>query len=122
MLRHEGKLTGLAAYGEPKLAAEMAAQFRFTQDGLIETDFANWAAMREKFLAICQGHDRETIAASIQKVAEDFTLQSVRWWLEAHRRQEARARGRAVRQRAAQPAARRDAAARRGVYLSRDGR
>ena len=29
MLRHEGKLTGLAAYGEPKLADEMAAQFRF---------------------------------------------------------------------------------------------
>jgi carbamoyltransferase len=81
MLRHEGKLTGLAAYGEPKLASQMAAQFRFTSDGLIETDFRNWAAMREKFLGICRGHDRETIAASIQKVAEDFTLQSVGWWL-----------------------------------------
>ena len=82
MLRHEGKLTGLSAYGEPKLAEEMAACFRFnSNDGLIETDFGNWAAMREKFLAICQGHDRETIAASIQKVAEDFTLKSVRWWL-----------------------------------------
>src|SRR6185503_7773241 len=56
--------------------------FRFNDsDGLIETDFRNWFAMREKFLAICQGHDRETIAASIQKVAEDFTVQSVRWWL-----------------------------------------
>ena len=82
MLRHEGKLTGLAAYGEPKLSDEMAAQFRFnTKSGLIETDFRNWSAMRETFLAICQGHDRETIAASIQKVAEDFTVQSVRWWL-----------------------------------------
>jgi carbamoyltransferase len=82
MLRHEGKLTGLAAYGEPKLAGEMAAQFRFNgSNGLIETDFRNWFAMRERFLAICQGHDRETIAASIQKVAEDFTVQSVRWWL-----------------------------------------
>jgi carbamoyltransferase len=81
MLRHEGKLTGLAAYGEPKIADAMAAQFRFTRDGLIETDFRNWKEMREKFLALCQGHDRETIAASIQKVAEDFTLQSVRWWL-----------------------------------------
>jgi carbamoyltransferase len=81
MLRHEGKLTGLAAYGEPKLAPEMAAQFRFDEtSGLIETDFANWAAMREKFLAICKGHDRETIAASIQTVAEDFSLQSVRYW------------------------------------------
>jgi carbamoyltransferase len=81
MLRHEGKLTGLAAYGEPKLADAMAACFRFTADGLIETDFGNWQAMCEKVLAICRGHDRETIAASIQKVAEDFTLQSVRWWL-----------------------------------------
>ena len=83
MLRHEGKLTGLAAYGEPKLADEMAAQFRFDdRTGLIETDFRNWSAMREKFLALCKGHDRETIAASIQKVAEDFTVQSVRHWLE----------------------------------------
>jgi carbamoyltransferase len=82
MLRHEGKLTGLSAYGEPKLADAMAACFRFNgNDGLIETDFRNWAAMREKFLAICKGHDRETIAASIQKVAEEFTVQSVRWWL-----------------------------------------
>jgi carbamoyltransferase len=82
MLRHEGKLTGLAAYGEPKLADEMAAQFRFNNEsGLIETDFRNWFAMREKFLSVCAGHDRETIAASIQKVAEDFTLASVRWWL-----------------------------------------
>jgi len=61
----------------------MAAQFRFNEnDGLIETDFRNWSAMRQRFLAICQGHDRETIAASIQKVAEDFTVQSVRWWLQ----------------------------------------
>ena len=82
MLRHEGKLTGLAAYGTPKLADEMAAQFRFNdRDGLIETDFRDWTAMQEKILAICQGHDRETIAASIQKVAEDFSVQSVRWWL-----------------------------------------
>ena len=85
MLRHEGKLTGLAAYGEPKIAADMAACFRFTQDGLIETDFSNWEAMSGKFAAICRGHDRETIAASIQKVVEDFTLQSVRWWLETTR-------------------------------------
>src|SRR4051812_16514253 len=82
MLRHEGKLTGLAAYGEPRLAPEMAAQFRFNNDsGLIETDFKNWFAMRQKFLGLCQGHDRETIAASIQKVAEDFTVRSVGWWL-----------------------------------------
>ena len=81
MWRHEGKLTGLSAYGEPKLAERMAACFRFTKDGLIESDFRHWTDMREAILGICQGHDRETVAASIQKVAEDLTLQSVRFWL-----------------------------------------
>src|SRR5205085_5404328 len=48
MLRHEGKLTGLSAYGEPKLADAMAAQFRFNQnDGLIESDFSNWERSEE---------------------------------------------------------------------------
>jgi len=83
MFRHEGKLTGLAAYGEPKLADKMAACFRFnTQDGLIETGFRHWTDMQDAILAICRGQERETIAASIQKVAEDLTLQSVRWWIE----------------------------------------
>jgi carbamoyltransferase len=82
MWRHEGKLTGLAAYGEPKLAGDFASLFRFTREGLIETDFRHWTDMQEKILSICEGHDRETIAASMQKVAEDLTLQSVRFWLE----------------------------------------
>jgi len=82
MWRHEGKLTGLAAYGEPKLAASMAACFRFNaQDGLIESDFRRWSDMRDAMRRICRGQDRETIAASIQKVTEDLALQSVRWWL-----------------------------------------
>jgi carbamoyltransferase len=81
MWRHEGKLTGLSAYGAPKLSEAFAALFRFTDDGLIETDFRHWTDMHDKILAICQGHDRETVAASIQKVAEDLTLQSVRFWL-----------------------------------------
>ncbi|MEA2995992.1 MAG: carbamoyltransferase, partial [Alphaproteobacteria bacterium] len=39
-LRHEGKLTGLAAYGEPTLAPAMARHFRLGDDGLIATSFA----------------------------------------------------------------------------------
>ena len=69
-----------------EVADEMARQFRFnTRSGEIETDFPNWSAMRDKFLAICKNHDRETIAASVQKIAEDMTVQSVRWWLEKTR-------------------------------------
>ena len=68
MFRHEGKLTGLAAYGEPKLADAMAGCFRFnTQSGLIESDFRHWTNMEAAMQAICQGQNRQTIAASIQK-------------------------------------------------------
>jgi carbamoyltransferase len=80
-LRHEGKLTGLAAFGEPKLAGELAECFTFGKDGLISTGFKTWDEMGERIKAICQGHSREAIAASIQKVVEDFTAQSVLHWL-----------------------------------------
>jgi carbamoyltransferase len=80
-LRHEGKLTGLAAYGEPALAAELAACFQFGKDGLITSEFKTWDEMGNRVSAICRGHPRETIAASIQTVVEDFTARSVRYWL-----------------------------------------
>jgi len=80
-LRHEGKLTGLAAFGEPALAAELAACFQFGKDGLITSEFKSWDEMGNRVSAICRGHPRETIAASIQTVVEDFTARSVRYWL-----------------------------------------
>jgi carbamoyltransferase len=82
MWRHEGKLTGLSAYGEPKLEDAFLRHFRVGADGLIASDFKSTRVMGERIMAICLGHDRETIAASIQKVAEDLMLQSVRFWLE----------------------------------------
>jgi carbamoyltransferase len=82
MWRHEGKLTGLAAYGEPKLAGEIAAHYRFNEEtGLVETDFSHWANVRDTILGICKGQQREIIAASIQKVAEDIVVRSVGYWL-----------------------------------------
>jgi carbamoyltransferase len=80
-LRHEGKLTGLAAYGEPTLAEEIARHFRLGDDGLVTTRFAGEVAIGEAMARICNGASRETIAASIQKVAEDLMLAAVRHWL-----------------------------------------
>jgi len=82
MLRHEGKLVGLSAIGEPKLADELAALFRLGDLGVVETGFRSSQLLQARVLEICRGHDRETIAASIQKVAEDFTLRSLRYWLD----------------------------------------
>jgi carbamoyltransferase len=79
--RHEGKLTGLSARGEPRLAATLARHFRVGADGIVETDFKDWSALRETMMDIFRGSDRETIAASIQKVTEDVMLGSVRHWI-----------------------------------------
>ncbi len=81
MFRHEGKLTGLAAYGEPLLADEMARHFWVDDGGLIQARFKHLDAIGREIAKISRGHARETIAASIQKVIEDLSLQSIRHWL-----------------------------------------
>jgi carbamoyltransferase len=82
MWRHEGKLTGLSARGEPALRDDFARHFRLGDDGLIASDFTTWRAMLKTTLAICAGHSRETIAASIQQLVEDLLAGAVGHWLE----------------------------------------
>src|SRR4029078_1255614 len=38
--------------------------------------------MGEKIIELCRGHDRETIAASIQKVAEELIVKAIRHWID----------------------------------------
>lgn len=85
MLRHEGKLTGLAALGKPALAPEMARSFWIDKDGMVAAGFKDEKAIRAFMLEVCRGHPREVIAASIQKVTEDLMLASVRAWAERSR-------------------------------------
>jgi carbamoyltransferase len=82
MWRHEGKLTGLSARGEPKLRDALGRHFRLGPDGLIACDFTSWRVMEKGIHAICRGHSRETIAASIQQLAEDLISGAVGYWLE----------------------------------------
>ena len=46
MFRHEGKLTGLAAFGEPKLAEEITKHFWIDGDGMIAAKFKDDKAIR----------------------------------------------------------------------------
>jgi carbamoyltransferase len=82
--RHEGKLTGLAALGNPLFADEISAHFRVESDGQIMSDFRNVKAMLDLMHKIARGSRREDVAASIQKVLEDKMLASVRRLLELH--------------------------------------
>src|ERR1043166_6855631 len=70
MWRHEGKLTGLSARGEPRLRDQFARHFRLGEDGLIASDFTTWKAMLDTTLAICDGQTRETIAADRTSVVQ----------------------------------------------------
>jgi carbamoyltransferase len=81
MFRHEGKLTGLSARGEPKLAPALRRHFWLGDDGLIGSDFTSVRALERTVRDICRGHDRETIAASIQQVTEDVVSAAIAHWL-----------------------------------------
>jgi len=70
MNRHEGKLTGLAAYGEPTLLEEMRRHFTVTPEGRIEMDFADDLALRDHFQALAATESRENAAASVQALLE----------------------------------------------------
>src|SRR5215470_1208340 len=83
MLRHEGKLTGLAAYGQPTLAPTISRHFSLDAAGMIGTKFRGEVELGRAMNAIFRGHKRETIAASIQSTVEILALRSVRHWLES---------------------------------------
>jgi len=82
--RHEGKLTGLAALGEPAAAEEIAAHFTVNAEGQIRSDFATNPELRQFMFKTAESVSREDMAASIQEVLEQVTLTSVRRLLERH--------------------------------------
>ncbi|MFL6798595.1 MAG: carbamoyltransferase C-terminal domain-containing protein [Xanthobacteraceae bacterium] len=81
MFRHEGKLTGLAAFGKPAIAADISRHFWIDDAGMICANFEDDRAIERMIVAACRGHSRETIAASIQQVVEDLTVSSIKHWL-----------------------------------------
>jgi carbamoyltransferase len=84
MNRHEGKLTGLSAMGEPVFADRIAKHFHVTEEGRIKTDFPRNKEIFQLLDAIAAEGKREDVAASIQKVLEDVMLASVRTLLQRH--------------------------------------
>ncbi len=85
MLRHEGKLTGLAALGEPLYHTELAQHFRVDTEGRIDSDFASYEEMHATVFRLADGARREDVAASVQRLLEDIMLRSVRVLLERHK-------------------------------------
>lgn len=88
VLRHEGKVVGLAAMGDPKpLYAAFTKALRLAPDGLhLDSDFSGpdrrSELRRYHYLEqAIQGHTRENVSAAAQKVLEDVVVTLVRNFL-----------------------------------------
>jgi carbamoyltransferase len=82
--RHEGKLTGLAALGEPILARRIGSHFSVDDAGRIHCDLPSDRHIRVFVRRAAKGVRREDVAASVQKVLEDVMLLSIRRLLARH--------------------------------------
>ena len=81
--RHEGKLTGLSAYGEPRAAEEILRHFWVEANGEIGTDFADIEVMRGFAHDVGRRLSREDAAASVQFVLEKLICEAVEKLLRA---------------------------------------
>jgi carbamoyltransferase len=77
MDRHEGKLTGLSAFGEAKAADEIKRHFRVEENGEISADFPSHDAMRDFAFNVACRLSREDAAASVQSVLEELVCEAV---------------------------------------------
>jgi carbamoyltransferase len=77
MDRHEGKLTGLSAFGHAKAAKEIKRHFRVEENGEISADFPSDDAMRNFAVDVARGLSREDAAASVQLVLEELICEAV---------------------------------------------
>ncbi|MBK8259061.1 MAG: carbamoyltransferase [Polyangiaceae bacterium] len=78
--RHEGKIVGLAAFGDPsKLYDIVRARFNFDRD-----DYFRFISPQDPFFErdLAKNHSREDIAAAYQKVLEDVAVHYIKKWLD----------------------------------------
>jgi carbamoyltransferase len=82
-VRHEGKVTGLAAYGDPEpLLPAYNANLHFVGPGFSFLNFFTKHDKRWGLYKKLEGHSRENIAAALQTNLENEMVKFVRYWLE----------------------------------------
>lgn len=81
-LRHEGKITGLAAYGQAPAALleHMAGQLRFVGPGFSTIDYFSPAQKTDPFYRFLGRYTREEIAAALQQNLETQVCRFVAYW------------------------------------------
>src|SRR5690554_5178456 len=80
--RHEGKLTGLAAFGNPSAAKAIIEAFTIGDDGSVSTALDGQEGLEAYLDKVFSNMSNEDIAASIQKATEDIVSAWVKKLLE----------------------------------------
>jgi carbamoyltransferase len=81
--KHEGKITGLAAYGEPRHRGVLDRFIRYDNGSIVNVGNCFWhAALQKLTAALPPTYEKADLAASIQCVTEEIATQYVRAWLE----------------------------------------
>jgi carbamoyltransferase len=79
--KHEGKITGLAAYGEPAYRDILDRFIRWEGDSIVNVGNAfRTAALKKLRRPLPEDFSREDLAASIQAVAEEIATRHVGHW------------------------------------------
>jgi carbamoyltransferase len=81
--RHEGKVTGLSAFGQPAALDEILRHFHVDDRAEIWSDFPSWDAMEQFAQGICRRLSREDAAASVQLAMEQLICDAVEKLLRA---------------------------------------
>lgn len=84
MNRHEGKLTGLAAWGKPIYLSKIENEFQVDSNGIIHSSFNNYKAMRAFFFQLFEGAEKQDVACSIQLFLENIIVDAVAKLLRQH--------------------------------------
>jgi len=82
-MRHEGKVLGLAAFGEPVHLKLLRSFYRVTPDGRIEAT-AGRREIRDTVRRIAKEGPRDVVAASVQAVLEEVMLEAMERIVERH--------------------------------------
>jgi carbamoyltransferase len=68
--RHEGKITGLAAFGKPLVGEQIRNFFKINLDGTIDSEFKSREELKTALKDVCGNLSREDVASSIQYATE----------------------------------------------------
>ena len=83
--RHEGKITGLAAYAEPppELVRHFRSQLRFreSKEGFTLQNYLRRQSKTDRFHSFLKDFSREQIAAALQKNLEEQVSAFVEYWV-----------------------------------------